>query len=278
MDGEMGVWKCKKGKPLPLGATVVTKGVNFALFSRHATSVMLVFFEKGSPETVGEIVLDPKVNKTGDIWHILVHDMDTSLRYAYRADGPFDPKGEGHWFKKDRILLDPYARALEGGEVWGELPGYGSRGEKNPSFERRCFIIEDHFNWEGDSPLNIPPKESELHVRGYTVDKSSGVKHPGTYNGLIEKIPYLKSLGITAVELLPVFEFNELENKNVNPKTDKALKNFWGYSTLGFLAPKASYAANGWDANQVIEFKEMVKAFHREGLEVILDVVFNHTA
>jgi len=122
----MGVWKCKKGKPLPLGATVVTKGVNFALFSRHATSVMLVFFEKGSPETVGEIVLDPKVNKTGDIWHILVHDMDTSLRYAYRADGPFDPKGEGHWFKKDRILLDPYARALEGGEVWGELPGYGS--------------------------------------------------------------------------------------------------------------------------------------------------------
>ena len=277
----MGVWKCKKGKPLPLGATVVTKGVNFALFSRHATSVMLVFFEKGSPETVGEIVLDPKVNKTGDIWHILVHDMDTSLRYAYRADGPFDPKGEGHWFKKDRILLDPYARALEGGEVWGELSGYGSRGEKNPSFERRCFIIEDHFNWEGDSPLNIPPKESiiyELHVRGYTVDKSSGVKHPGTYNGLIEKIPYLKSLGITAVELLPVFEFNELENENVNPETDKALKNFWGYSTLGFFAPKASYAANGWDANQVIEFKEMVKAFHREGLEVILDVVFNHTA
>ncbi|MBW2601276.1 MAG: glycogen debranching enzyme, partial [Deltaproteobacteria bacterium] len=108
-------------------------------------------------------------------------------------------------------------------------------------------------------------------MRGYTVDKSSGVKHPGTYNGLIEKIPYLKSLGITAVELLPVFEFNELENENVNPETDKALKNFWGYSTLGFLAPKASCAANGWDANQVIEFKEMVKAFHREGLKVILD-------
>jgi isoamylase len=257
------------------------EGVNFSVFSRHATSLTLVLFEKENIDPVAEIPLDPEINRTGDIWHILVLGMDPSVRYGYRADGPFDPQGEGHWFNKESILLDPYARALEGGETWGGNPGVGTQAGKEVSFQRRCCIPVDDFDWEGDSLPNLSLKDSviyELHVRGYTVHGSSGVTSRGTYKGLIEKIPYIKSLGVTAVELMPVFEFNELENKKLNPKTGERLKNFWGYSTSGFFAPKASYASKGWDGNQVKEFKEMVKAFHCAGLEVIIDVVFNHTA
>ncbi len=266
------ILNCKPGKPLPLGATMRPDGVNFSVFSRNATSITLVLFQKAGPKPFTEIALDPKVNRTGDIWHILVLGAGPSLRYAYRADGPFDPKGKGHAFNKEKILLDPYARALDGGEIWGS-PG--------PSFQRRCCIVADDFDWDGDRPLDVPLQDSiiyELHVRGYTAHESSGVTRRGTYKGLMEKIPYIKSLGVTAVELLPVFEFNELENKRTNPKTGERLKNFWGYSTMAFFAPKASYASNGWDANQVKEFKAMVKAFHSAGLEVIIDVVFNHTA
>ncbi|MCK4389513.1 MAG: glycogen-debranching protein [Desulfobacterales bacterium] len=261
--------KCKPGQPLPLGATSIPEGVNFAVFSRNATSITLLLFKKGTPKPIAEILLDPKINRTGDIWHILVVGMDTSVRYGYRADGPFDPMGNGHRFNKEKVLLDPCARALEGGEIWGQGGG------------RRCCIVADTYDWEGDRPLNLPLKDTiiyELHVRGYTIDASSGVVSRGTFKGLIEKIPYIKSLGVTAVELMPVFEFNELENKRVNPKTGERLKNFWGYSTMAFFAPKASYASNGWNGNQVKEFKEMVRAFHRAGLEVIIDVVFNHTA
>lgn len=258
------------GRPLPLGATIAAKGVNFAVFSRNAKSFSLLLFNRGNPKPLAEIPLDPKINRTGDIWHIFVLGIDLSFRYGYRSDGPFDPKGSGHWFNKENILLDPYALALEGGEIWGGQDGGW-----------RCCIVADDFDWEDDRPLNLPLKDTviyELHVRGYTVHESSGVQNRGTYKGLIEKIPYIKSLGVTAVELMPVFEFNELENKRVNPKTGERLKNFWGYSTMAFFAPKASYASNGWDGNQVKEFKDMVKAFHRAGLEVIVDVVFNHTA
>ena len=271
--------ECKPGRPLPLGATVTPEGVNFSVISRNATSLTLILFEKENPKPVAEIALDPKINRTGDIWHILLLGADTSLRYGYRADGPFDPKGSGHWFKREKVLIDPYARAVEGGEVWGQAEKL--EAGKAASFERRCCIVADDFDWEGDRPLNLPFKDSiiyELHVRGYTVDESSGVTSRGTYKGLCEKIPYIKFLGVTAVELMPVFEFNELENKRVNPKTGERLKNFWGYSTMAYFAPKASYASNGWDGNQVKEFKEMVKAFHQAGLEVIIDVVFNHTA
>jgi isoamylase len=274
-------FESQKGKPLPLGATMTPEGVNFAVFSRNATSLSLVLFRKGQREAVAEIALDPNIHRTEDIWHVLVVGVDPSLRYGYRADGPFDPQGQGHWFNKENILLDPYAKALEGGEAWGDPPMDVSQGVQDTSFERRCCIVADDFDWEGDRPLNMPLKDSiiyELHVRGFTVHDSSGVNHPGTYRGLVEKIPYLQSLGVTAVELLPVFEFNELENKRVNPKTGEKLKNFWGYSTMAFFAPKASYASNPWDGHQAKEFKEMVKAFHQAGLEVIIDVVFNHTA
>jgi len=202
-------WKTKPGQPLPLGPTVSPEGVNFSIFSRNATSLSLVLFEKASPKPVAEIPLNPDINRTGDIWHIFIVGLDLSLRYGYRADGPYDPAGEGHWFNKENLLLDPYARALEGGEVWGQEMG-----------QPHCCIVADDFDWEGDRPLNLPLKDSviyELHVRGYTVHESSGINNRGTYRGLVEKIPYIKSLGVTAVELLPVFEFNELENKNLNP-------------------------------------------------------------
>ena len=266
------------GTPLPLGATVTPQGINFAVFSRHATSVTLVLFEKTSRRPLEEIVLDPDINKTGDIWHVRVSPVSRGLGYVYRVGGP---KGNGHRFNRERFLLDPYAQALKGGEIWGESLTYGSRGPEDPSFDRRCIVTDDTFDWEGDRPLNIPLKESiiyELHTRGFTVHPSSGVRHPGTFQGLTEKIPYLKSLGVTAVELLPIFEFNELENDHRNPRTGEPLKNYWGYSTLGFFAPKASYAYDGWNGRQVTAFKEMVKCFHREGLEIVLDVVFNHTA
>lgn len=246
------------------------EGVNFSVFSRHATSLSLVLFEKASSEPVAEIPLYPDINRTGDIWHIFIVGIDPTLRYGYRADGPYDPTGKGHWFNKENLLLDPYARALGGGQVWGLR-----------AVQQHCCIVSDAFDWEGDRPLNLHLKDSviyELHVRGYTVHESSGINNRGTYRGLVEKIPYIKSLGVTAVELLPVFEFNELENKNLNPRTRQPLKNFWGYSTMAFFAPKASYASDGWDGNQVREFKEMVKAFHGSGLEVLIDVVFNHTA
>lgn len=227
-------------------------------------------------------MLDPEFNRTGEVWHVLIKNFDPALRYGYRLQGPYDPRGQGHFFQPQGVLLDPYAKALTGGSDWGvAYRRKGRRPDPLASFQRRCLYVEDDFDWEGDRPLNIPLEESiiyELHVRGYSCHSSSGVEHPGTYRGLIEKIPYLQKLGITAVQLLPVAEFNELENTRVNPETGEALKNFWGYSPLAFFAPKAAYAVNGRNGNQVREFKEMVKALHAAGIEVILDVVYNHTA
>ena len=275
-------FKTETGLALPLGPTSQPEGVNFALFSRNATQVSLLFFETGQEKHIAEIKLDPTINRTGDIWHILVLNLDpNTIRYGYRVDGPFDPTGKGHYFSPENILIDPYAKALTGGTQWG-IP-YHRQGLANPisTFQRRCCIVDNHFDWEGDRPLNIPLKDTiiyELHVRGFTKHSSSQVEHPGTYQGIVEKIPYLKKLGITAVELLPVTEFNEHENINQNPETNEKLKNLWGYSPISFFAPKAGYATNGSNGNQVREFKEMVKALHKAGIEVILDVVVNHTA
>ncbi len=267
--------------PLPLGSTVHSHGVNFSLFSRHAAGVSLVFFSTGLEEQVAEIHLDPQLNKTGDIWHIFIHDLDLNLRYGYRVKGEYDPFGSGHCFLEDNILIDPYAKALTGGSDWG-VP-YVRQGLKDAesTFQRRCCIVDDHFAWEGDRPLNIPLKDTiiyEMHVRSFTRHPNSHVKHPGTYDGVVEMIPYLQELGITAVEFLPVSEFNEHETISKNPKTGKSLKNLWGYSPISFFSPKAAYAVNGRNGAQVQEFKEMVKALHKAGIEVILDVVFNHTA
>lgn len=270
------------GSPLPMGVSRTPVGYNFALFSRHAEAVSLLLFQTNTQGPLAELKLDPLCNRTGDIWHIIIKNFDPNLRYGYRLHGPFDPAGTGHFYQPERVMLDPYAKALTGGSDWGEV--YHRKGPLATgldSFHRRCIYIEDDFDWEGDRPLNIPLENSiiyEMHIRGYTCHESSGVEHPGTYRGVIEKIPYLKKLGITAVQLLPVAEFNELENTRLNPETGEQLKNFWGYSPLAFFAPKAAYAVNGRDGNQVREFKELVKALHTAGIEVILDVVFNHTA
>lgn len=273
--------KTESGFPLPLGTTITPDGVNFSIFSRHAEQVSLLLFQPGTGPKYAEIKLNPEINRTGDVWHILVCDMDTSLRYGYRMLGPCETERSGHFFQKDAILFDPYAKALTGGTHWGEWYTRPGRKTAESRFLRRCCIVDDHFDWEGDRPLNIPLQESiiyELHVRGFTCHPSSQVDHPGTYEGLVRKIPYLKKLGITAVELMPVTEFYENENTRHDPITGKRLKNFWGYSPLAFFAPKASYAVNGVNGNQVREFKEMVKALHKAGIEVILDIVFNHTA
>ncbi|MCK5193204.1 MAG: glycogen debranching enzyme, partial [Desulfobulbaceae bacterium] len=263
--------KTDPGFPLPLGTTITPEGVNFSIFSRHAEQVALLLFQAGTGPKYAEINLNPEINRTGDVWHIQVCDMaTTSLRYGYRMLGPCEPEKSGHFFQKDAILLDPYAKALTGGTHWGEWYTRPGRKTAESRFLRRCCIVDEHFDWEGDRPLNIPLQESviyELHVRGFTCHPSSRVDHPGTYEGLISKIPYLKKLGITAVELMPVTEFYENENTRHDPVTGKRLKNFWGYSPLAFFAPKASYAVNGVNGNQVREFKEMVKALHKAGIE-----------
>jgi glycogen operon protein len=252
----------------PFGATARAGGVNFALFSRHAQAVHLLLYQDGQAEPLAEIPLDPAVNRTGDVWHVLVRGLPADVLYAYRVNGPFHPRA-GHRFNPRAVLLDPHARALSGGHPWGAR-------EPRPRLGR---VLAEEFDWEGDVLPATPLAQTviyELHVRGFTRHPSAGVQHPGTFLGLCEKIPYLRSLGVTAVELMPVLEFDELDHPHRHPGTGEPLKNYWGYAPLSFFAPKAGYAARA--GAQVREFKEMVKQFHRAGLEVILDVVYNHTA
>jgi glycogen operon protein len=264
-----------RGHCLPLGTTPRPGGVNFAVFSRHAHAVHLVLFEEGREDPVAEIAIDPTANKTGDVWHIFVHDLSPDILYGYRVQGPFDVKA-GHRFNPRVAVLDPHALALSGGHRWGQpdVPHGQSKGR----LTRRSRVVVEDFDWEDDVPPRTPLSQTvlyELHVRGYTRHSSSGVAHPGTYLGLCEKIPHLKSLGVTAVQLIPVLEFDELDQTHRHPSTGELLTNYWGYSSLSFFAPKASYASR--PGRQLREFKEMVKAFHKAGIEVILDVVYNHT-
>ncbi|MBP5232755.1 MAG: glycogen debranching protein GlgX, partial [Planctomycetes bacterium] len=276
-------FKTARGAALPFGATVTAHGINFSIYSRHATGATLVLFVSGISDAVAEIPLDPVSHRTGRVWHIEVLGVDpTVVRYGWRIDGPWDP-AKGMRFDARQILLDPYAKALTGGEVWGEpqIRRTFDPEKDGHAFARRCCLPPADFDWEDIPPLRVPLEDSviyELHVRGYTIHPSSGAAKPGTYRALAEKIPYLKELGVTAVELMPVFEFDENEHQRVDPDTGQILRNFWGYSPMAFFAPKASYACNGRGGGAVNEFKEMVRDFHRAGLEVILDVVFNHTA
>jgi isoamylase len=266
-----------RGAPLPYGATVVREGINFAIFSRHATAVTLLLFEPGCAEPFREIPFHPRLNRTGDVWHAFLHRMEAGVHYAYRMDRSPNHNPLIYRFDPDNVLLDPYARVVVGRPRWGE--GF-NRGSDNPQ-PRRCAVIESHFDWGGDLPLNIPMADSiiyEMHVRGFTEDPSSRVVKRGCYAGVIEKIPYLKSLGITAVELLPIYEFEETGNNHRNPLTGERLLDYWGYNPISFFAPNASYASAAGDDGPIREFKTMVKSLHEAGIEVILDVVFNHTA
>ena len=268
------------GVPLPQGVSFHEDWVNFSLFSRHAEQVSLLLFLPGQTKMWREIFFDSELNRTGDIWHIQLWGLPAEIEYGYRVVGPYDPVGSGHCFDNDLFLLDPYAKALSNGGTWGQKVTLKGGSASDRRFVRRGVVSHNDFDWGHDRPLNVPLRDSviyELHVRGFTRHESSGVDHPGTYQGLVEKIPYLKELGITAVELMPVYEFMENEELFVDPESGEFLKNYWGYNPIAFFAPKAAYAATGQSNGQVREFKEMVKAMHAAGIEVILDVVFNHT-
>lgn len=265
--------RVSRGASKPYGASVFRDGVNFSIFSKNATSATLVLFDEtdGAPF---EIQLDPGVHKTGDMWHILVRGVDSDrISYGWRFDREPNNNVLLHRYDPSIVLLDPYADAIIGGERWG-------LGTGQASSSRRCIILPRVFSWEYDQPLNTPLVDSviyELHVRGFTYHGSSHAAKPGTFIGLTEKIPYLKELGVTAVELLPVNEFEEADTDRYNPSLGTSLVNFWGYQPINFFAPKASYAAHPDNGGVVREFKQMVKAFHQAGIEVILDVVFNHS-
>lgn len=264
--------KYRIGKVLPYGASIVPNGVNFSIFSKYATSCELVLFKKREKEPYAVIPF-PDEFRIGDVFSMIVFDVDyENIEYGYRMDGKYSPR-EGLWFDKEKYLLDPYAKSVSGRIIWGE------EIDENNKFQHRGRIIYDDFDWDGDKPLEIPMEKLviyETHVRSFTKDKTSGVRHEGTFAGLGEKIPYLKKLGINCIELLPIFEFDELENSRV--VDGQKLYNYWGYSTVNFFAPKAGYAATGKYGMEADELKNLIKKLHQAGIEVILDVVFNHTA
>ena len=287
-----GPYSTRAARPIPLGARLGVDGVRFAIFSRHATHVWLELFERAEDaEPMARISLERHLHRTGDIWSVFVSGVGAGQLYAFRAEGPYNPKA-GDRFNPRKLLLDPYARAVTGTFDWDLSDARGfestaSTGDLIPSSVDsakgcpKCIVIDDEFDWEGVRPPRTPMHETliyEVHVRGFTVDPSAPVQHPGTFRGLAERIPYLKDLGITAVELLPIQEFDERENPRVSPETGEVLGNFWGYSTVCFFSPESRYSSSGALGEQVKEFKETVKAFHRAGIEVILDVVFNHTS
>ena len=261
-----------RGGPIPFGVKRTTSGHNFSIFSKHATAVKLLLFSKQSQNPDHEISLDPKLNRTGDVWHILVTNLPDCFFYMYRMEGPQQLE-LGYIFNDKQLLLDPYVKFIAGLENWGKRAS-----EPSPLLG---YYETTSYDWGNDQPPNIPLSDTiiyEMHVRGFSQHPSSAVAHPGTYRGIIEKIGYLKSIGITAIELMPVQEFDETDCRYVNPETGTKLLNYWGYSTIGFFALKAGYASTDENCGVGVEFKDMVKALHAENLEIILDVVFNHTA
>ena len=267
-------WQLRRGYVQPFGATLVPGGINFSIFSHHATSCTLVIYERNQPEPMIEIPFLDEF-RIGDVWAMVVFGLNwENIEYGYRMDGPYDPQA-GHRFDKRHILMDPYAKAIGGRNVWG------AQQNNLGDYVHRARPAIDDFDWEGDKPLEIPIENLivyEMHVRGFTRHQSSDVKARGTYAAIRDKIPYFKELGINCIELMPIYEFDEFEYGGTNPETGDRLMNYWGYSTVGFFAPKAGYAATGAFGMQVDELKNLVKELHANGIEVWLDVVFNHTA
>jgi isoamylase len=263
------------GYAVPFSASVIPGGINFAIASFNATTCTLVLFEKGSITPLVELPLPPEC-KIGAVFAVIVFGLDPArIEYGFRMDGPHDPK-LGHYYDPNALLLDPYAKAVGGRDIWG------TRINPENPFQHRARIVTETFDWGTDRQLGAPIEDLiiyEMHVRGFTRHESSRTIAPaGTYDALREKIPYLKELGVNAVELMPIFEFDEFEHWRLNPETNELLLNYWGYSPVSFFAPKAGYAASGAVGGEINEFKSLVKALHENGIEVILDVVFNHTA
>jgi glycogen operon protein len=264
-----------RGRPHPLGVTAAIEGLNFALLCRHGTTVWLDIYplDEGGDRPIAQIQLHPRYNRTGDHWHVHITGLPSGFRYGWRVDGP---SGDGHRFDPTRILLDPAATMLSEGAVWSGT----CETDPERTGRRSVFYRGPRYDWGDDAPPLVPLEDTivyEMHVRGFTCHPSSGVSKPGTFAGLAEKIPYLQWLGVTAVELLPIHEFDECDCPFSNPVTGERNVNFWGYNTIAFAAPKAAFAASGGQHGQLHEFRDMVKAFHAAGIEVWLDVVFNHT-
>ena len=269
------LYKTTKGDPHPLGSTVYPDGVNFSVFSQNAASMELLLFAEGnSTEPFQIIKMTDEGNKSFHFWHIFLVDAKPGLHYAYRVHGP-EEKKPGHRFTPEKVLIDPYAYG-NSMDLWNRgaacLPG------DNLTQSMRSVVIDPlDYDWEGDRPLNRPMQDSviyEMHVGGFTRAGNSHVTSPGTFRAVIEKIPYLQSLGVTAVELLPVFQFDDTEAHEFE---GNKLNNFWGYSTMAYFAPHPGYCESAGEAQHMTEFRDMVKALHKAGIEVILDVVFNHT-
>ena len=271
-----------RGDFFPLGATIKDGGVNFALYSKYAERVDLLLFDKLKDAFPAQVIHIE--DRTRFVWHCFAENVKPGQFYAYRVYGPYKPE-EGLRFNPNRLLIDPYANAISGKfdpdwchlgydpySAFGDL-SFDNKG--NAGGAPKCIVVDHIFEWEGDCQHCIPMQDTiiyEVHLKGFTAHRSSGVSNPGTYLGVIEKIPYLKSLGITSVEFLPVHHCQD-EDFFIR----KGLRNYWGYNTLGFFAPDNRFSTNQYQGCQVNEFKEMVKALHRAGIEVILDVVYNHT-
>jgi glycogen operon protein len=264
-----------RGRSHPLGATLVPGGVNFSIFSRGASGMELLLFDREDDDRPAQVIcIDPADNRTYHYWHVFVPGVQPGQIYGFRARGPFNPTS-GSRFDPSKLLLDPYCRAVA-------VPGSYSRdaasteGDNTSTAMKSVVVDPGAYDWEGDAPLNRPSSRTiiyEMHVRGFTAHPSSGVteKKRGTYAGLIEKIPYLQQLGVTAVELLPVFHFDAQD-------CPPGRVNYWGYAPVSFFAPHPAYSSVHDPRASVDEFRDMVKALHRAGIEVLLDVVFNHTA
>ncbi len=263
------------GRSYPLGATVTDGGTNFSLFSRSGTGVELLLFEREDDARPTRVIrVDPFTNRTYHYWHVYVPGVQPGQIYGYRVQGPFDP-ASGMRFDPSKVLMDPYGRAVA---VPVNYSREAARSEgDNTAMAMKSVVVDSHaYDWEGDAPLNRPSAQTiiyEMHVRGFTRHPNSGVAEElrGTFAGLAEKIPYLRKLGITAVELLPVFQFDAQD-------CPPGRVNYWGYAPVSFFAPHQAYSSRRDPLDPVNEFRDMVKALHRAGIEVILDVVFNHTA
>ncbi len=291
-------FRIRAGQPYPFGATLVPGGINFSVFSRHASYCVLVLYERGARDPLVEIPFRGSFQRAeggepcwgefriGNVFTMTVLDLDPErIEYGFRMDGPFPRVERGkpgiHRFDPGVVLLDPYARAIGGREVWGAQPDWSF------PYPHRARVVADDFDWEGDRPLEIPLEDLviyEMHVRGFTRHASSGLApaESGTFSALRQKLPYLRELGVNAIELMPIYEFDELEGGRWDEGAQRWAKmNYWGYSTIGFFAPKAGFAVTGrtGDGTMVAdEVKQLVKECHTNGIEVLLDVVFNHTA
>lgn len=285
-------FKVTKGEPI-LGTRIEDNGVNFGIYTRNGPSVTLEIYEKYYDETpIFKYTLDKIVNRTGDVWHVFVENIGAGYYYGWRIEGPYEPE-KGHRFNPNKLLLDPYAKVLGGKLDFSDYSIYGydrDSNEKDLSFSslnsarsglKSVIWNCKNYNWKDD----IHPRHSlndlviyEMHVRLFTISPNSEVEHRGTYKGIIEKINYLKELGVNAVELMPVFSFSMNDNLNINPLTGERLKNVWGYNPISFFSVTNNYRYGLKIGDEVVQFQDLVYELHKNGIEIILDVVYNHTA